>query len=132
MQYLSQRQETVIFYEAKHRLLDFLEQLKQYFGQERKVCVARELTKKFEQVVRGNMTEVCDYFHSNQECIRGEFVIMVSGLVGEKVSSVVDSNHLLAHLLDSLSATQAASIVARLTGESKQAVYQRVLELKRK
>jgi 16S rRNA (cytidine1402-2'-O)-methyltransferase len=54
-----------------------LEQLAETFGQERKVSVSRELTKKFEQTVRGTLAEVAEYFREHEP--KGEFVIVVAG-----------------------------------------------------
>jgi 16S rRNA (cytidine1402-2'-O)-methyltransferase len=54
-----------------------LEQLAEVFGQERKVSVSRELTKKFEQTVRGSLAEVAEYFREHEP--KGEFVIVVAG-----------------------------------------------------
>jgi 16S rRNA (cytidine1402-2'-O)-methyltransferase len=130
LQYLSQQNMTIVFYEAKHRLHNFFTQLRGVFGRERKVVVARELTKKFEQVVRGSLQEVCDYFISNPELVRGEFVILVAGMADDQMVRSVDVASLLQELLHTLPVAKAASIVARLTGESKQVIYQRALEIK--
>ena len=54
-----------------------LEQQAEVFGQERKVSVSRELTKKFEQTVRGSLAEVAEYFREHEP--KGEFVIVVAG-----------------------------------------------------
>ncbi len=68
---------TTVLYESPHRLLKTLEQLIQFCGPERMCSVSRELTKKFEQTVRGTVTEVHRHFTENE--IRGEFVIVVAG-----------------------------------------------------
>ena len=66
----------VIFYESVYRIIKALEQLKAA-GLERKVIVARELTKKFETVYRGNVTEVLEKLRN--DTVKGEFVVIISG-----------------------------------------------------
>lgn len=77
LQELSQETRTIIFYESPFRVVKCLEQLAETFGEERKVSVSRELTKKFEQTVRGTLAEVAEYFREHEP--KGEFVIVVAG-----------------------------------------------------
>lgn len=71
-------ERTIVFYESPHRLLKTLLELKNYFEADRKICVCRELSKKFEEVVRGNVDELVNHFTKNAP--RGEFVIVIQGL----------------------------------------------------
>lgn len=73
------REETrsIIFYESPYRVVKCLEQLIEVFGEQRMVSVSREITKKFEQTVRGTLSEVHDHFVHNQP--KGEFVIVLAG-----------------------------------------------------
>ena len=73
-------ERTMIFYESPMRLLKTLTNFIEYFGPERKCCVSRELTKKFEENKRGTLQEVYDYFNSKP--VKGEIVIVVEGAVG--------------------------------------------------
>ncbi len=66
-----------IMYESVHRIEKLLESLSKALTENRKVLVFRELTKIYEEVVRGNAIEVRDYFAGNQDKVRGEFVVMV-------------------------------------------------------
>lgn len=68
-----------IFYESVHRIEKCLESLEKILGDNRKVIVARELTKIHEEVVRGTANEVKKYFNENKDKIRGEFVVMIEG-----------------------------------------------------
>lgn len=68
---------TMIFYESPHRLLKFLEELIEYFGADRQASISRELTKMFEENVRGTLTEIKTHFEEN--ILKGEFVIVVAG-----------------------------------------------------
>jgi 16S rRNA (cytidine1402-2'-O)-methyltransferase len=67
----------MIFYESPFRVVKTLEQFAEAFGMEREVSVSRELTKKFEQTVRGTIREVVEYFKTHEP--KGEFVITVAG-----------------------------------------------------
>ncbi len=67
-----------IMYESVHRIERLLESLSKALSENRKVLVFRELTKIYEEVVRGNAGEVRDYFAGNQDKIRGEFVVMIN------------------------------------------------------
>lgn len=73
---LTDEQRTMIFYEAPHRLMATLEAMQAIWG-ERTVAVTRELTKKFEEVIRGSLSQVIDHFTT--QGIKGEFVIVVHG-----------------------------------------------------
>ncbi|MBO7312884.1 MAG: 16S rRNA (cytidine(1402)-2'-O)-methyltransferase [Alistipes sp.] len=77
LQELSTESRSIIFYESPFRVVKCLEQLAEVFGAERMVSVSRELTKKFEQTVRGTISEVLDHFREHEP--KGEFVIVVAG-----------------------------------------------------
>lgn len=68
---------TMMFYESPHRILKSLESLKNVLDSERLVVVCRELTKVFEEVVRGSALQVFEHFLQNEEKVRGEFVVLV-------------------------------------------------------
>ena len=74
---LRDEQRSIIFYESPHRVVKCLEQLSEVFGSERRVSVSRELSKKFEQTVRGTIAEVAEHFAQHEP--KGEFVIVVAG-----------------------------------------------------
>jgi 16S rRNA (cytidine1402-2'-O)-methyltransferase len=68
---------TVAFYESPHRILKTLESLQKHLGPTRKVAVARELTKIYEELFIGNPEEALSFFKNNEGKIRGEFVVMI-------------------------------------------------------
>jgi len=74
---IAESNRTVVFYESPHRILKALDSL-QKFAPERKIVIARELTKVFEQIVSGLPVEVSKYFANNPDKVRGEFVVIVS------------------------------------------------------
>ena len=74
---ISEMKRTVVFYESPHRIMKTLDSLKKYVG-DRKVVIAREISKIYEQIVAGSSTEVEQYFLNNQDKVRGEFVVLIS------------------------------------------------------
>lgn len=77
LEVLSQKQETLIFYEAPHRLKESLKSVQKAFGEDRKIVMAREVTKKFEEFLRGTVGEAVQWAEENT--IRGEFCIIIEG-----------------------------------------------------
>ncbi len=74
---LAGEERTIVLYESPFRVVKCLEQLSESMGGDRPVAVVREITKKFEQTVRGTLDEAAEYFRNNTP--RGEFVIVVAG-----------------------------------------------------
>ncbi|KPN83391.1 MULTISPECIES: 16S rRNA (cytidine(1402)-2'-O)-methyltransferase [Lactobacillaceae] len=74
---LNQHSETLIFYEAPHRLNKTLKNMQKVFGADRQAVLCRELTKKFEEFDRGSISELIEWTEANQ--VRGEFVVIVDG-----------------------------------------------------
>ncbi len=81
---LRDEERTMIFYESPYRVVKCLEQFGEVFGMERPVSVSREITKKFEQTVRGTVAEVLEHFRETEP--KGEFVIVLGGRPKERRS----------------------------------------------
>jgi len=79
---LAEEERTIIFYESPHRILKTLDEMIIYFGADRQTSVSRELTKMFEETVRGTVAEVKAYFETHP--VKGEFVVCVAGFENEK------------------------------------------------
>ena len=77
LQFLAEESRTMIFYESPHRLLKTLDEFMTAFGEERAASVSRELTKMFEETVRGTLLEIKTHFETHT--LKGEFVICVAG-----------------------------------------------------
>lgn len=75
--FLAEETRTMIFYESPHKLLKTLTHFSEYFGEDRLISVSRELTKLYEETIRGTLSEVCAHFTAKPP--KGEFVIVVSG-----------------------------------------------------
>jgi len=74
---LAEEERTIILYESPHRLLKTLDEMITYWGEDRMISVSRELTKMFEETVRGTVAEVKAYYETHP--VKGEFVICVAG-----------------------------------------------------
>ncbi|WP_439583981.1 16S rRNA (cytidine(1402)-2'-O)-methyltransferase [Dyadobacter bucti] len=85
LQNLVNEERTMIFYESPHRLIKALQQFSEHFGADRQVSVSRELTKIYEENIRGTLTEVISYF--SEKTIKGEVVIVLAGKAEEKKKS---------------------------------------------
>jgi 16S rRNA (cytidine1402-2'-O)-methyltransferase len=79
---LAEETRTLIFYESPHKLLKTLSDFGTYFGEEREISVSRELTKLYEETVRGTVSEVLNHF--KKKAPKGEFVLVVKGKLGNE------------------------------------------------
>jgi 16S rRNA (cytidine1402-2'-O)-methyltransferase len=118
---LESRHETLIFYEAPHRLLETLKALQKVFGGERNICLARELTKAFEEYTRGSLDEVL----SSEITLKGEFVIVVQGKKEEKKEMSQEEIVSLAKemLLEGKRKTKIAKEIASDLQVNKNSIY---------
>ncbi|NVJ67915.1 MAG: 16S rRNA (cytidine(1402)-2'-O)-methyltransferase [Gammaproteobacteria bacterium] len=128
-QELVNRVETLVFYESSHRILASLEDAAKVYG-ERHAVVARELTKTYETILDGSLSELIQCVKQDDNQTKGEFVLIISGQEKSKQEQSFDSKQLLSELLQELPPNKAAKIAAKLTGEKKKDLYQMALELK--
>ena len=127
---LKNETRTMVFYESPHRLTDSLQDFQKVFTDNRTMVVAKELTKQFEQFVSGSVDEVVSYFQENPDRVRGEFVLMLSGVQIESQEMADYDDWIIALLKQQLPVKQISEIVSEVVGEKKKVVYQRVLQLK--
>ena len=83
---LSEESRTLIFYESPYRLAKALQQMSEIFGPDRQACVAREISKVFEEFKRGNLQELADYY--TEKGVKGEIVLIVEGKKKEEEGGV--------------------------------------------
>ncbi|MFU7516584.1 16S rRNA (cytidine(1402)-2'-O)-methyltransferase [Clostridium sp. HCS.1] len=120
--------DTLIFYEAPHRLLNTLEYIKDNLG-DRKIAVCRELTKLHEEIYRGKISDAINYF--NEVRPRGEFVLVIQGKSDEDIkaekeakwNSLSIEEHLIKTIESGIDKKEAIKIVAKERGISKKEVY---------
>ncbi|MBR1777422.1 MAG: 16S rRNA (cytidine(1402)-2'-O)-methyltransferase [Alphaproteobacteria bacterium] len=118
---------TLIFYEAPQRLQETLRDMAFVLGN-RKAAVVRELTKKFEQTVRGTLLELQAYYQENG-APKGEIVLVVSPAEQKQFSSD-EINTMLEKALMSMNVKEASSFIANQTGKAKKEIYQMALKIK--
>jgi len=128
LQSFANEPRTVVFFEAPHRIVSSLTDMKDVFGGQRMVSVARELTKVYEQVVRMELDGVLDSFAAGDIKAKGEFVLLLGGMTGERVNT--DLPLLLKVLLDELPPRKVAAIAHKLTGENTKELYKLILAQK--
>ncbi|UQB42628.1 16S rRNA (cytidine(1402)-2'-O)-methyltransferase [Thiomicrospira microaerophila] len=129
---LSDETRTLVFYESPHRLIDCLDALIQVFGDQRRIFIAREMTKQYEQFYADSLGGALDYFSLNADRVRGEFVVVLAGADSSEQALDEQAWDRLIHVLlaQSLPVKQIAQIVAEYFSVKKNQVYPRVLELK--
>ncbi|MUG76909.1 16S rRNA (cytidine(1402)-2'-O)-methyltransferase [Commensalibacter melissae] len=121
---------TYIWHEAPHRLIDMLKDLKEVFGENREAAVARELTKKFEEIQRGNLKSLLDQF--SQIPPKGEMIVLLAPLSSEKNNhDMIDLDANLIEALKTMSIKDAAQVVSTALHLPKKIVYKRALELQK-
>ncbi|MBH0007579.1 16S rRNA (cytidine(1402)-2'-O)-methyltransferase [Psychrobacter sp. SWN149] len=127
---LIERTETLIFYEAPHRIISSLEDMTEIFGADREVAFCRELTKTFETVRKSTLGDLVEFVKADDNQQRGEIVVVVAGVSVAKDSDDISIHDKLLHrLLEDLSVKKTAALAADITGVKKNALYQRLLEL---
>lgn len=131
---LKDRRETLIFYEAPHRLKNTLEFLKESFGN-RKIAVCRELTKLHEEILRMNIEEAILHYSDNEP--RGEYVLIVEGkgeeeILKEKKSKwehLTVEEHIMMYMEEGISKKDAIKRTAKDRNMNKSEVYAHSLEI---
>ncbi len=126
---LKDETQTLIFYEAPHRILDCVKDMMQVFGAERPVGFAREITKTFETIKKMSLGELVSFVEHDHNQQKGEIVLIVGGNPVEKDMEQEKLDQLLTRLLEDLSVKAASQLAADLTGIKKKIAYQRALEL---
>lgn len=129
LQDLLEEPRTLIFYEAPHRLLESLVDLREIFGAERQAVLARELTKTFETIKGVPLGELHDWVAADSNQQRGECVLLVEGWQAPEGEEAVSAEALrvLDLLLAELPLKRAAALAAEITGVRKNLLYQQAL-----
>ena len=120
---------TLVFYEAPHRIEETVGDLVALLEPQRGIVIARELTKLFEEIVRLPLADAPAWLAADENHRRGEFVLLVSAPPPHEGLDV-ETERILKALLAELPVKQAAKLAATITGQPKNALYERALELK--
>ena len=129
---MKEETRTLVVYEAPHRLLKTLREINAVFGN-REVSVCREITKRYETVVRAKIQEVISYFEKKPP--KGECVVVIAGREPEEIQqeeqerwkNISLENHMELHFLEGLDKKEAMKRVAKERGLSRREVYQQLL-----
>ncbi len=123
---------TVVFYEAPHRIIKTLESCVKVLGSDRLAGIAREITKAYETIKTGTLSELLAWITNDTDQQRGEFVLVIAGV--DKVESSADGQQaeiILKKLLAELSLNQAVRLCVSLTGQPKNKVYALALSIQK-
>jgi 16S rRNA (cytidine1402-2'-O)-methyltransferase len=122
---------TMVFYESVHRLKGAVADLAAAFGEGRRAFVGREISKLHEQCVAATLGEVQAMLGTDAIPLKGEFVIAVEGAAGAPAgsSAAIDADRLLSELIPLVPGRKAVEVTAAVTGENRNALYRRMLEL---
>lgn len=121
---------TLVFYEAPHRVTACIDDMAAAFGETRRVLIARELTKLFEETHRGALGEAAQWLGAHTHRAKGEFVLVVEG-AAQHSPARAEADHTLAALLGELPLKQAVALAVKITGGQRNDLYARALALKR-
>ncbi len=117
---------TLVFFESSHRIKASIADMREAFGPGREAVICRELSKRFETVIRGSLSDLQARLDSDPDQGKGEFVVLVSG--NPESQSPVDGLALARALREYLPASQAAKVSAKVTGGSRRSIYKELDE----
>ena len=122
---------TLVFYEAPHRIIECVEDLATVLGPERRITIAREITKTFETFHRCALQDAKIWLESDPNQQRGEFVLLVeAAALVEQADISEDAERILRLLLADLPLKQAVKLTTEITGVKKNILYEFALKLK--
>ena len=124
LQALSHETRTLVFFESSHRIQATIADMAEIFGEQRLVAVCRELTKKFETVLRVPLAEMREALAQDANQSRGEFVVIVEGSEGSEDEAMTSAHKMAQALLEYLPASQAARVAAQLNDVPRRKVYE--------
>ena len=133
LQQLERVTHTQVFYESPHRIVATVDDIVAVMGANRRLVLARELTKTFETVYGAKASEVQAWLAADHNQQKGEFVVLLEGAEPQQLQEIgPEEERMLALLLAELPIKKAAAITASMTGHKKKALYDRALELQGK
>lgn len=126
---LKDESRTLIFYESPRRLKATLTEMREIYGPERLVCLARELTKLHETIITMPLSKLLDWVENDLNQQRGECVLLVSGGAEQRDPNDAEAERVISLLLTELSVKKAAEMTAKLLDMSKNKAYGLALKL---
>lgn len=129
LEQLKNETQTLIFYEAPHRIVECLKDMVAIFGEQRLAGFAREITKTFETIKQLSLGELLAFVESDSNQQKGEIVLIVDGAELQEEVTTADLDKLLQRLLQDVSVKVASQLASDILGVKKKVAYQRALEL---
>jgi 16S rRNA (cytidine1402-2'-O)-methyltransferase len=126
---LAREPRTLVLFEAPHRIGKTLEQLARAFGADRAAVIARELTKRYEQVYRGTLAELQERARADADLARGEITLIIAGAPEDSGGDADLLARALPLLLKDLPPARAAAIAAQLSGVPRREAYAQARQL---
>ena len=124
LQYLKSDERTMIFFEAPHRIIATITDMIEIFTNQRPACLAKELTKIHEHIVRGSLSDIQAWLSASEMQTRGEFVILIGAydvVASDKIT--ISADYLVQLLSKYLPPGKAAAVVAKLSGMPRKHLY---------
>ncbi|MGH8432237.1 MAG: 16S rRNA (cytidine(1402)-2'-O)-methyltransferase, partial [Solimonas sp.] len=126
---LARQTATLVIYESSHRIADCLDDIAAVLGAERRVCLARELTKLFEESHVAGAGALRAWLDENPHREKGEFVLVIEGTARQETADSIEAARILRILAGALGASQAARLTAEITGMKKRELYELAIQL---
>jgi 16S rRNA (cytidine1402-2'-O)-methyltransferase len=120
---------TIVLYEAPHRIVETVAALVAAFEPTRMIVFARELSKLFEEIHRCTLADASAWLAADAHREKGEFVVLLEGAPAATDAQAAQAERILTILLSSCSVKEAAALTAQITGQKKNALYERALQL---
>ncbi len=130
LQALAEFPYTLAFYEAPHRILESVADMQSVFGDNRRIVIAREITKLYESMHACRLGEALEWLGADANNQRGEFVLLVSGAEARSSELEAESMRILEIMLHELPLKQAVQLTVDITGGNRNALYQAALSIK--
>jgi len=131
LQELKNETRTLVFYEAPHRILASIEDAIICLGDERQAVIAKEITKRHENIQRGTLNELMHWLHSDKDLTKGEFVVVVQGDASSQFDTQ-EASRILKILLADHSVKEAAKLTSEIMQGNRNDIYKLAMDLKEK
>ena len=123
---------TTILYESPHRIIKTLKAMREIFGNDHIIFIARELTKIFETYYRGKLGELIDELESNKDNQKGEFVLIIKPLKKDmQKNKVIPLEEALKNTLNEISLKESVNVISKIYNMSRKEIYSLALEIKK-
>jgi 16S rRNA (cytidine1402-2'-O)-methyltransferase len=120
----------MVFYEAPHRILECVADMQNVFGGQRRIVMAREITKLYESIHACMLGQALEWLNADANNQRGEFVLLVSGAEEDAAGKKAETMRILTVLLQELPLKQAVQLAVTITGAHRNELYQAALSIK--